>query len=522
MQIDAIAGTPITKSKIKTFFFNGALMTACSIILRTISVSFNVYIANTAGAEAVGLYTLLGGVFGFAITLALSGIHLALTRLVSESMATGDRAQAIKIIKTAAALAIFFGLLSSVLLFFLSDPLSKHWLLDTRAELPLKILAISLPFAALSSVFNGYFTAMRRAYKNAISQLTEMTVKILFTVFLFSEILKRDAETACIILVLGSTFAELCVFFVNLIIYIFDRLRHLRGDSKKERGVVKKILSISLPVALTAYIRSALLSVEHSLIPKGLYKFGGDKSIALSEYGVLSGMALPVINFPYALIGSFTSLLIPEVAESNAKGCKRHLRYITSRTFQFCLIFAFCVCGIFFVFSSNLGKLLYNSNDAGNYIRFLSLLVPIMYIDTSTDSILKGMGEQLYCMKVNIADALLSVIFVSFLVPRYGIIGYIATIYMAEIINTAFSITRLLSITDFKFDIKKLIFAPAFCVIGAGALYYLISHFIFSSNGLLATIIGIAIFVSLYIFLLRLTYTFSSDDVLWLKSVFKK
>ena len=101
MQIDAIAGTPITKSKIKTFFFNGALMTACSIILRTISVSFNVYIANTAGAEAVGLYTLLGGVFGFAITLALSGIHLALTRLVSESMATGDRAQAIKIIKTA-------------------------------------------------------------------------------------------------------------------------------------------------------------------------------------------------------------------------------------------------------------------------------------------------------------------------------------------------------------------------------------------------------------------------------------
>ena len=70
-----------------------------------------------------------------------------------------------------------------------------------------------------------------------------------------------------------------------------------------------------------------------------------------------------------------------------------------------------------------------------------------MYLDTSVDSILKGLGYQLYSMIINIADATMSVILVWILLPKFGIMGYIATVYFTEILNAVLSITKLLLVT---------------------------------------------------------------------------
>lgn len=511
-------------SRVRAFFVNGALITVCSIVLRSIAVGFNVYVANTAGAEAVGLYTLLSGVYGFALTLALSGINLALVRLVSEALALGDGARARSVVKRSALLALLFGALASALLFSLARPISELWLSEPRAERPLRLLALCLPAVALSSVFNGYFTAVRRAYKSAAANLIEMAAKIGFTVFLFATAASREPEIACTILVFGSVFAEFCSFLVNSVFYLFDRLLHreLSGGKEASVGVLGSILSISTPVALTSYVRSALLSIEHSLIPKGLGKFGGDRASALSSYGTLTGMALPVINFPYAIIGSFTSLLVPEVSESRARGEKRHVQYIAYRTYQSCLAFAFCISGIFFAFADRLGMLLYSSAEAAKYIRLLSLLVPVMYADTSTDAILKGLGEQIHCMKVNIADSLLSVALVCLLVPRLGIVGYVATIYVAEIFNAALSIGHLIKITGFRFPIRKTVAAPLFCAVGAGSVCNLILYLLRLPSGILPVILAIITFVLLYFIFISLIGALSDEDVKWIASIFKK
>ena len=162
---------------IKKFALNGAMMTLCALLMRTVAVSFNVYVANTAGAEAVGLYSLLSSVYGFAITLALSGLHLAVTRLVSEALALGDKASVSKIMRKSFLYASAFGILSMLLLFSLSSTLAADWLGDIRVVKPFKILSICLPLISISSVINGYFSAVRRVYKSALSQLFEMAVK---------------------------------------------------------------------------------------------------------------------------------------------------------------------------------------------------------------------------------------------------------------------------------------------------------------------------------------------------------
>ena len=67
----------------------------------------------------------------------------------------------------------------------------------------------------------------------------------------------------------------------------------------------------------SAYVRSGLISIEHMLIPVGLEKHGLTKSNALSLYGIIQSMVLPIVLFPSALISSFAGLLVPELGECN-------------------------------------------------------------------------------------------------------------------------------------------------------------------------------------------------------------
>jgi O-antigen/teichoic acid export membrane protein len=66
-----------------------------------------------------------------------------------------------------------------------------------------------------------------------------------------------------------------------------------------------------------------------------------------------------------------------------------------------------------------------------------------MYLDHVTDSILKGIGEQVFSMWINVTDSLLSVFLVWLLIPRLGIMGYAVVIMIMETYNFAFSYYKL-------------------------------------------------------------------------------
>jgi stage V sporulation protein B len=119
-----------------------------------------------------------------------------------------------------------------------------------------------------------------------------------------------------------------------------------------------------------------------------------------------------------------------------------------------------------FYYSGELGIGLYSSSQVGGYIRILSLLVPIMYLDSVTDGMLRGLGEHMYSMYINIADSVLSVLMVYFLVPGWAINGYIFMIYFTELFNFCFSVRRLSALTQLRFSLKFLL-KSVFCAIGA-------------------------------------------------------
>jgi stage V sporulation protein B len=253
--------------------------------------------------------------------------------------------------------------------------------------------------------------------------------------------------------------------------------------------------------------------LQHVLIPKGIFKSGKSWAEALSSYGALHGMAMPLILFPSAFITAFAGLLVPEVSECCAQSNTERLRRVSYRALSFSLFFSIGVSGIILCFSRELGLAIYNNEETALYIRMLAPLIPVMYIDGAVDAILKGSGHQVYSMNVNIIDTLTACLFAITLIPKIGIMGYVISIYATEILNTTLSLIKMISVSRIRPRIFHQVFMPIICVIGATNASRLALRFLCaveSSN--VRLVAGIIIAIIIYILLLFITRTVTSEE----------
>ena len=67
----------------------------------------------------------------------------------------------------------------------------------------------------------------------------------------------------------------------------------------------------------------------------------------------------------------------------------------------------------------------------------------MIYTDMVIDGCLKGLGQQVWSMAINILDAALGVLLVWHFLPLYALNAYIAIIYFNEALNFTLSALRL-------------------------------------------------------------------------------
>ena len=481
----------------RKFFFNGALLTIVGLSVKTASLLFGAFISRAVGAEGTGLFTLVMTVYSFALTFATSGISLTVTRLVASALGEGDDGGTSRVMRAAVAYSLVFSSVATVALLFGADFLGTHILLDERAVLSIRILSFSLIPTALSAVIAGYFVGIRRVVANAAVQVATQLFKITVTVLLVIKMSEYGTRAAVGALCLGLTISEAVAFFILFIEYVIDRRKFLKAVKASQGADVKGVLSMALPLAFSAYIRSGLLTLEHILIPKQLAKGQGSLNDALAEYGTLHGMALPLVLYPMSPLSSFAGLLVPELAESLAMGDRDRMKRITEQSLHTTLAYAAVAAVMLYVFSEELGYVIYNSYGAARFIAMIAPIIPIMYLDHVTDAILKGIGEQVYSMWVNISDSVLSIILVLILIPKMGASGYAIVIIVMEAYNFILSLIRLKSKVEFTFKPIKSLVIPLVCSIVVAMLTREIFRFGGRSVGAFGLIILLTFSLSL-------------------------
>lgn len=508
--------------RVKTLFINMVLLTATSLFIRTIAVSYQVYLSNRIGSAGIGLYQLIMSVFTFALTFSVSGIRLASTRLVSEELGKNNHKGAKKAVRYCMYHALGFGSCAAVLLFSCSSFMGCRWLGDERTVLSLRLLAISLPFIAMTSVMNGYFTAVRRVAKCAFVQFTEQLVRISATVICIGFIMPDGLAYACASIVIGADLAEFSSFFILLFMFLLDKRRY-KNNNGTAQGMVKRMLHISLPVACSSYVRSGLSTVEHLLIPRGLKQSGASTESALTTYGLIHGMVMPIILFPSALMIVLSDLLVPEMAECQACGSRTKLNYMITRVFQMGMLFSVGVMGVMLSFADELGTAIYHTSDASYFIRIFAPLIVVMYMDMLVDGMLKGLGAQVSSMRYNIIDALVGVVMVAVFIPKLAINGYILTIIVTEFLNFCLSIRKLMKISDFTVDFFAIIVKPVFSICSAIAIANLLLRFcsLTLPSAYLTLTIHILIVIAIYVFYLYMFSCLTREDTHWFTSIFR-
>lgn len=494
--------------KAKIFLINGIILTLSTLLMRGIGLIFNIYISNKVGTEAIGIFSLIMSIYTFAITIATSGIGIACTYIVSEQFAKKDYLTGINATRTCICFSIILSIISTLIVFSIAPFASQNWLKSTVSNTPIYVIGIGLPFIAISSVINGYFSSVGKSYKGAISQTVEMIAKIITTLILLHFNISKGIEYICISLILGDVISEAFSFTINIIFYLIDIRKYLNKRSSSLQ-MKKKIFNISFPIAITSYIKSGLSSLKQFLIPIRLEMSGLSYSMAVSEYGLITGMVLPVLMFANVFFASFSNLLVPEFSRLLTSGYYKRMKDVCNKIFKAASLFCICITGIFFFFSNELSLSIYQNLDAAPMIKLLAPLVFFMYLDNIIDNILKGINEQTNVMFCNILDLAITIAIIYFIVPHLGIAGYILSIFVSELLNFTVSILQLKSkikyyINPFKFIIFPLI---------ACFIAYICTSFIpiYTSSILVETILKISVFILVYIILTQLKIKFLNN-----------
>jgi len=148
---------------------------------------------------------------------------------------------------------------------------------------------------------------------------------------------------------------------------------------------------------------------------------------------------MPIIMFSGIFITSFSELLIPEFSRYYAKKDFKRAKDITKFLLIFTSISCLFISILLFLFSEKLGLTFYTSLEVSFYIKILSPLFILMFVDNVIDSILKGLNKQVPIMWVNIIDLFSSIILIYVFVPKLGVNGYILSLFFSEIINLILS-----------------------------------------------------------------------------------
>lgn len=444
----------------RKFLIQGIILTAVSLFLRVTNMAYRSYLSQKIGSSGMGLYQLIFSIFMLAVTLSTSGISLAVTRMVTAAIAAGRRQTIRSAVARCFAFCLCVSCSISVILVLSADFAAAVFLGNIAAAPCLRILGFGLPFMSLCTCMKGYFLAVDESLSTAFSDTLEQILTIAATVFFFWKFAPQSIERACFAAMAASTLGEMTSFLSGWLTYRVSLRRNTPREVQKSRGVLHGLTHIALPCTLSSAARSLLNTGENLLIPKELQQYGLEYSAALSQYGLLQGMAMPMLYFPSSFLTSFASLLIPKIAKEREQHHNRSVAFVSGRAIQATLAFGLFFSVIFLFHGEDWGDAFYQSRESGKYLQVLAPIVPLVYLDVVVDSILKGLDEQLNSMKYNCADSLIRVALILVFLSRFGIESYVVILFFSTILNATLSLHRLLKVAQVRLSIVWHILLP--------------------------------------------------------------
>ena len=485
-------------------FYSAMLLTGVNLLLRLVGTSFQVYLSGRIGAEGIGLLQLVLSVGSMAMVAGMGGIRTATMYLTAEEIGRKQPQKTVWVLSGCTAYSITVSSSVAFLVYLFAPWIADQWIGNSGTVDSIRLFAAFLPVNCLCGVMVGYFTGANRIGTLAAVEIAEQLCTMVCTILLLSLWAGHDPERSCQSVVLGSGMGA-CLTLSCLVIL---RLRE-RQDFSPRIPMAVRLRQTAVPLALADNLRTGISTVENLMVPKRLALYTGTLS-PLAAFGTVCGMVFPILMFPTVFLFGLTELLIPELARCNATGSTTRIRYLAAKSLRIALLYGTVCASILFLVAKPLCLRLYDSPEAGRYLRWFAPLAVMLYCDAVTDAMIKGLGEQKASVRYNICTNILDVILLYLLLPKLGITGYFISFSVTHVINFGLSIRRLLKITGLSLDVSV-----PFLTISAGITATFLAGFI--SDPVLGVVTQLLILGSLLVML----GIVQKEDILWVGNLVK-
>lgn len=435
--------------KINPLITGTIILTVTGFASRFIGFFYRIFLSRVFGAEGMGLYQLTSPVLALTFSITVSGMQTAISKFVASETTTKDYRSSFHTLFTGFGISMLLSAACTAYIYTFSDIIAAKLLFEPRTAPLLRIISLSIPMATVHSCINGYFYGIRKTSVPSITQLVEQIIRVGSVYLIYITYRAKGYSPTINFAVVGLVIGEGASMLVSLgaIYHRFYSVSSSKNIISKARqpisavrGSAKNLLSLAAPLSLNRTLINFLQSIEAIYIPQCLMRYGYDNAKALSVYGVLTGMALPLILFPSAITNSISVLLLPIVSEAEANGNHQAIRKAVKKSIRYCLLLGFLCTALFLAFGRLAGQLLYHSSLAGSFIITLSFICPFMYIASTLNSILNGLGKTGYTFGFSMASLMFRLCFVFFAIPVFGIQGYLWGLLASQLMQTGLCI----------------------------------------------------------------------------------
>lgn len=437
--------------------YRGAiLLTATGLICRLIGFYYKIFLSRVIGPKELGLYQLAMPLLSMGIAFSCSGIHTALSKFVASHSSPKDASAAKRYLAVGLVISLFLCMIFCIPCYLFIDSIALHLFGEPAVTLLLQILLLCIPLECIHGCINGYYYGLQRAGIPAAGQCLEQLIRV-GSVFGIYYIMQQSGlpfckEHAMLGLLLGEAGATLYYFTVlslsssgkNAIRKARQLTHRPKFSVHTQLSIGKQLLSMAYPITANRLLMTGLNSLENILIPQKLVLFGLNNTQALSVYGIYSGMAIPMIFFPMVIANSIAVMLLPSISKAQEEGRYAYITRAVNLSFFLCMLFGFLCSLMFFFLGPFLGEQIFENEVAGIYIRTLSWLCPFLFLGTTMNSILNGLGKTKDTFCFSMTGALLRLGFVWFGIPLLGFRGFLLGSLCSQAITSILAYLRLL------------------------------------------------------------------------------
>lgn len=466
-----------------------------SVLTRTISFVFKIYLSREFGAQIIGLFSMATAVFGLLTMISSSGIPLTVSRQVAETNKL-DPHKAQGIVSSGLILSLLINSVIAVLFVVFRKPILSL-LSDSRAE---KLCLIVLPATFSTCIYNvirAYFMGRKNYAIYSVTELVEEILNVGIVLLLVSGLVFTVEKSQ--ILAITFTVADILCFILIVVIYFCKKNKLARPNS------FGSLLKSSTPITLMRLFSSLAVTFTAIVLPNRLVASGETIEFATAEFGRATGMAYPLLFAPLAITSALSVVLLPEIAELNVQ--KNYLAI--ANKLDKSINISFAISSLFFIVYFSIGEelclFLFNDARAGVFLSFASGMVLLLSLCQLTTTSLNSIGKEKVCFVINIIGLALLIACLYFLPKYIGIlalaVGHTVLYFTTFLLNSI--VLNKLKITDFSY--YKTLFVISVCSLTiAVGIKYLKTLFKSLNNTWIVIISGVVICIVYAILILSI------------------